>query len=573
MSRTVPWLPRLLLRPLTLGVLAAAVAACDVVTDPAASTAARPNLQTFATIPSRGAPLDLDVATWNVEWFGAAGIGPTDDVLQRNNARDVIAGTDQDIWGLQEIVDTTGFRQLVQGLTGYEGIVANDVKVLGGAAAYTGGEQKVALLYRSSVATLLSARVILANNDYEFAGRPPVEYRMRITLNGATEEAIFIVLHAKAMADALSRTRREAAATALKGYIDTTWPTAAVFVIGDLNDDLDTSIVPGSPSPYAAFVSDAARYFAPTKALSDAGISSTLSYPDIVDHQIVTNELASRYRVGSATAYRVDAFVPNYGTTTSDHLPILARYAMGGSSTNVAPQPSFAPSCQLLVCTFTDASRDTDGSVVAWRWTFGDGTTSTLRSPSRTYPIGGTYTVTLTVTDNNGATAATSRTVTVAPSSKVAGRVIINEILANEPGSDPVGEGIELVNVGGAKVTIAGWTLSDGTGVRHTFAARTELLPGKAIVVFGGASAIPSGITAVAASTGQLSLANGGDQVILRSGTKIIDRFTYSAALAGTDGTSMNRFPDLVAGSPFVLHAAMSALPSSLGRRSTGLAY
>ena len=132
---------------------------------------------------------------------------------------------------------------------------------------------------------------------------------------------------------------------------------------------------------------------------------------------------------------------------------------------------------------------------------------------------------------------------------------------------------IELVNVGGVKVSIGGWTLSDASGVRHTFAARTELLPGKSITVFGGASAIPSGITAVAASTGQLNLANGGDEVVLRSGTKIIDRVVYTAALAGSDGVSMNRFPDLVATSPWVLHSAMSTLPSSLGRRSTGLAY
>ena len=77
----------------------------------------------------------------------------------------------------------------------------------------------------------------------------------------------------------------------------------------------------------------------------------------------------------------------------------------------------------------------------------------------------------------------------------------------------------------------------------------------------------------MAASTGQLNLANGGDEVVLRSGTKIIDRVVYTAALAGSDGVSMNRFPDLVATSPWVLHSAMSTLPSSLGRRSTGLAY
>src|SRR5439155_20304023 len=44
---------------------------------------------------------------------------------------------------------------------------------------------------------------------------------------------------------------------------------------------------------------------------------------------------------------------------------------------------------------------------------FGDGATSTAQNPSHTYAAGGTYTVTLTVTDNQSATGTTSHTVTV----------------------------------------------------------------------------------------------------------------------------------------------------------------
>lgn len=528
---------------------------------------------TLALIPPRGAALDLDVATWNLEWFGSAGLGPTNDTLQFNNVRDVLAGADQDLWGLQEIVDTTVFRALVNAVPGYAGLVASDPQVTGGASSYGASEQKVALLYRTSVATVLGAKVILTANDADFGGRPPVEYQLRVTLNGATEDVVVIVLHAKAFADLTSWTRRQAGATALKQYLDTTWPTQKVFVIGDFNDDMDTSILAGSASPYAAFVTDNAGYLVPTKALSDAGVSSTVSYPDIIDHQVVTDEAGARYRAGSATAYRVDAWIPNYGPTTTDHFPVLARYAFGGDPNNPAPTANFSFTCSFLACSFTDLSTDTNGSVGAWAWNFGDGTTSTTRNPTRTFPIGGSYTVRLTAMDNQGATGTVTKTVTVTQSTRVAGRIIINEVLANEPGSATAGEAIELVNVGGVKVTIAGWTLSDGTAVRHTFASKTVILPGKSITVFGGASAIPSGITAVAASTGQLNLANGGDQVILRSGTTIIDQMTYGADLAAVDGVSMNRFPDLVRGSPFVLHSALSTLPSSLGKRSTGLSY
>jgi len=50
----------------------------------------------------------------------------------------------------------------------------------------------------------------------------------------------------------------------------------------------------------------------------------------------------------------------------------------------------------------TDSSTDSDGTIVAWDWDFGDGSPhSNLQNPSHTYPLG-TYTTKLIVTDNSG---------------------------------------------------------------------------------------------------------------------------------------------------------------------------
>ena len=62
---------------------------------------------------------------------------------------------------------------------------------------------------------------------------------------------------------------------------------------------------------------------------------------------------------------------------------------------------------------FADASSDSDGTVAGWAWSFGDGGTSTVQNPSHIYASSGTYSVTLTVTDNDGATNSTSQSVTV----------------------------------------------------------------------------------------------------------------------------------------------------------------
>lgn len=87
----------------------------------------------------------------------------------------------------------------------------------------------------------------------------------------------------------------------------------------------------------------------------------------------------------------------------------------GGEPPNIAPTARGDISCTGLVCRADgSASSDPDGTLASYRWDFGDGTVATTAVADHTYASPGIRTVTLTVTDDDGATHTLTRTLTVA---------------------------------------------------------------------------------------------------------------------------------------------------------------
>jgi endonuclease/exonuclease/phosphatase family metal-dependent hydrolase len=273
-------------------------------------------------VPPRGALNTLDVGSWNIEWLGETTQGPPDEALQLQNARDVLMGSDLDIWGVAEVVSNKTFDEIKKGMPGFDGFLANDARVTNGADYYDETEQKVGVLFRSSAATFVSASLVLTAQAASFAGRPPLEVRLTVNLGGVTRDLSLLVLHMKAFDDAESWEKRKAASVALKAYLDGSHATDDVIVVGDFNDTVKGSIVSGKDSPYQNFVTDADYRFA-TDALT---VGTTVGRTTAIDHHLLTNELFGRYVVGSAEAYRVDMFIADFASTTSDHYPVLSRY-------------------------------------------------------------------------------------------------------------------------------------------------------------------------------------------------------------------------------------------------------
>ncbi len=103
----------------------------------------------------------------------------------------------------------------------------------------------------------------------------------------------------------------------------------------------------------------------------------------------------------------------NYGTATESQTFSVARI-------NAPPVAWYTPACVGLSCSFNaSGSWDPDGTIASYAWNFGDGTTGSGATASRTYVAGGTYTVQLTVTDNDGATTTWTQSVTVVALSEV----------------------------------------------------------------------------------------------------------------------------------------------------------
>ncbi|RNF82354.1 S8 family serine peptidase [Montanilutibacter psychrotolerans] len=173
-------------------------------------------------------------------------------------------------------------------------------------------------------------------------------------------------------------------------------------------------------------------------------------------HPLATQAEVAQALINSSTPNKVT----NQGVGSPNRL-LYSIFAGGGNPPgNVAPVANFSSSVNGLVVQFTDSSTDSDGNIASHLWTFGDGTTSAAPSPKKTYTAAGTYTVTLKVTDDDGATHTKTASVTVASS----GGTVLTNGVAKTGLSGAAGSSQYFTLVVPAGATNLKFVTSGGTG-------------------------------------------------------------------------------------------------------------
>jgi len=418
------------------------------------------NMQdTTAAVTLAGTSIDplttLEVVNWNIEWFGSPVEGPTNDDQQEQNVKTILQNIGADVYALAEVVSEERLANIVAQMPGYSYVISNygsHTNTSINPPSALAAAQKLAFVYKTSVLGNITTMPLLSQGinssadisnpayNYWASGRFPFMMSADVTLNCVTKNVKFIIVHAKANTSptATSYDRRKKGADTLYQLLNMQFPDDNIVILGDFNDDLDQSITAGfTTTSWNTFVNDQINYDPLTLSLSLAGKKSTVSYNDVIDHVIVSNEMAGYYMDSTAGILSdVTGLVSNYGSTTTDHYPVFTRYRFGNGMPPVitvcpAPQP-FCPNTDSNYTIPVIEATDDCGAVTVTYSITG----ATERSGNGTNASGvfntGISMISWTVKDAQGNTSTCQTTVTV----NEAPEILIPDAFALPNGTD-----------------------------------------------------------------------------------------------------------------------------------------
>ena len=258
-------------------------------------------------IPSINIEENLDIITWNCEFFPTAG----DSTIEALS--EAVLDLDADIIAFQEIKNRGWFGKLMERLPDYNYVISQQSSFM-----------DQAFIYKKRDFVLSNRLEIFAENDYNFAGRPPLKVDFIDKKNDVNFS--LINLHMKCCDSGLKR--RIKAANMLYDYIDKEISyNNNIIILGDWNDDLKDE--PGEHC-FQSFLDDDRFYF-PTDDLTYD--KSKASYPkepyvSFLDHILVTSAFVSKdsYRVDTIPIDRYMGGFDVYEAYISDHMPVYLSF-------------------------------------------------------------------------------------------------------------------------------------------------------------------------------------------------------------------------------------------------------
>ena len=218
--------------------------------------------------------------------------------------------------------------------------------------------------------------------------------------------------------------------------------------------------------------------------------------------------------------------------------------------TTSSPRASFTISCTGLICSADGtASTPGAGAITGYKWAWGDKSTAgTSATSSHTYAAAGDYQVTLTVSDDSGASGTTSHS--VSPRAPTVGTALV----ASDAFNRTVTAGLGRAALGGA------WSVS-GDGDRYSVAAGVASLTATTAgsTVAAWLSGVSSSDTDLRLSIGTDKLATGRGSYVRIIGRRVSSTNSYQALLhiggdgvpvlsivAQEDGTAVNLEPGII---------------------------
>lgn len=271
----------------------------------------------FASV---GTDSTLDLATWNLEFFPLDLPGdyscfhPIDPTRQQILA-DIINTSGLDVIAVQEVSDTTGFRQFLDLCPGYDGVISGE--------EWGCNFQRPAVIYRRDQVRVRSTERLYRSFNDPFP-REPYRVDFTITSNGSSYDLSLIVVHLKAGGTSEDVARRREATVLLKSYLDKQAEldsTANFMIAGDWNDVINEPI---SASSFPDFLNDTENYvFLDTRM---AGISeyASIGTRSLIDHLLVNRAACPEFTDGRVTTLRYDQWVSGY-SNVSDHRPVMVQ--------------------------------------------------------------------------------------------------------------------------------------------------------------------------------------------------------------------------------------------------------